>query len=337
MNAPSKVIITGGHELGGVASVASALAEGFNQLGIPSEIVPPRTVFSRIRDLRDPSVLKILSTTAVYASPLAKRAIAIAHGLPCADVSGWPTFSGVISSYKVANRSSAPLVAVSEYTAVHLQYLFAIRIAACIRNPLKPIYLEPLQPSRAERSYITYIGRLHPAKNIHHLLPAVCELLKDRPDLRACIIGKGEMLPQLQKIAEGNPGVEFVGAPDDAAVREYLRETRVFMSGNSVEGLGVTYLEALSQGCCVAMPASGGGVELALDRIGESVFLLPLSYDRTRVVEVLRNATRGRPAPISLTAYQPLEVARAYLKVDSEREQLSGGIADRSMEGIALT
>jgi glycosyltransferase involved in cell wall biosynthesis len=335
MNAPSKIIITGGREVGGVASVASALADGFNQLGIPSEVIPPGAIFSRLRDLRDPGILKLLSTTAVYASPLAKRAIGIAHGIPCADVSGWRTFSGVIGSYKLANRSQVPLVAVSEYTAVHLQYMFAIRIAACIRNPLKPLYLEPFQPSMAERRYITYIGRLHPAKNIHHLLPAVCDLLEDRPDLKACIIGTGEMLPYLKRIAAGNPRIEFAGSPDDSAVRDYLRQTRVFISGNSLEGLGVTYLEALSQGCCVAMPASGGGLELALDRIGESVFLLPLSYEREQVTRVLNGATLGKPTPISLTQYQPLEVARAYLKVDSEREHLSAGIADRSMESMA--
>src|SRR6516164_2974215 len=122
MNVPSKIIITGGREVGGVASVASALADGFNQLGIPSEVIPPRAIFSRLRDLRDPGILKILSTTAVFASPLAKRAIGIAHGIPAADVSGWPTFSGVIGSYILANRSRVPLVAISEYTAIHLQY-----------------------------------------------------------------------------------------------------------------------------------------------------------------------------------------------------------------------
>jgi glycosyltransferase involved in cell wall biosynthesis len=187
----------------------------------------------------------------------------------------------------------------------------------------------------AERSYITYIGRLHPAKNLHHLLPAVCDLLEDRPDLKACIVGEGEMFPHLQRIAGGNPRVEFAGPQRAPAVRDYLRKTRVFLSGNSLEGLGVTYLEALSQGCCVAMPASGGGLELALDRIGESIFLLPLSYDREQVTRVLSKATLGKPTPISLTQYQPLEVARAYLKVDSEREHLTAGIADRSMETIA--
>jgi glycosyltransferase involved in cell wall biosynthesis len=337
MNVPSKIIITGGREVGGVASVASALADGFNQLGIPSEVIPPRSIFSRLRDQRDPGILKLLSTTAVYGSPLAKRAIGIAHGIPCADVSGWTTFSGVIGSYKLANRSHIPLVAVSEYTGVHLQYMFGVRIAACIRNPLKALYLEPFQPSKTERSYITYIGRLHPAKNIHHLLPAVCDLLKERPDLKACIIGTGEMLPYLQKIAAGDPRIEFVGSPDDSAVRDYLRQTRVFISGNSLEGLGVTYLEALSQGCCVAMPASGGGLELALDSIGKSVFLLPLSYERAHVTRILSEATRGKPASMALTQYQPTEVAKAYLKVDAEREHLPAGIADRSIESIAQT
>src|SRR5260370_26741696 len=89
IEAPSKVLITGGQEVGGVGSFAEGLADGFAALGIPSEIIPPSHILSRWRDLRDAKVLKILSTTAVFAAPVARRAICIAHAVPRRESQRW--------------------------------------------------------------------------------------------------------------------------------------------------------------------------------------------------------------------------------------------------------
>lgn len=71
---PARVLITGGREIGGVASFADASRAGFRDLGVTAEIVSPLRIFARWRDLRDLRVLKILSTTAVFAAPFARRA-----------------------------------------------------------------------------------------------------------------------------------------------------------------------------------------------------------------------------------------------------------------------
>ncbi len=320
IDAPSKILITGGHEIGGVGSVAAGLADGFAALSIPTEVIRPSKILSRWRDLRDPKVLKILSTTAVFAAPFAKRVICVAHGLPCADVQGWRTMTGVIGSFKLANAAGAQLAAVSDYTAIHLQNLFNVKIDSVIRNPLKPLYLEPLNADAQERCYMTYVGRLHPAKNLHRLLPAMSDVLNERPDLRVCIIGDGPLRSQLEKSVGGNPRVEFKRSPDDIEVRDYLRQTKVFVSGNCTEGLGVTYLEALSQGCIVAMPASGGGLELALEQVGTSIQLLPISLERAAIAASLRRALDAKYNPVSLSAYEPKAVAAAYLNLDARRD-----------------
>jgi glycosyltransferase involved in cell wall biosynthesis len=331
---PLKVLITGGHEIGGVGSVAAGLAEGFISLGIPAEIVSPARILQHWRDLRDEKILKILSTTAVFAAPFARRAICIAHGIPCADVQGWTKCAGIIGSFKLANLCGAQVTAVSEYTAVHLQALFNVRMDAVVRNPLKPLFLAPPPETEQDRPYITYVGRLSPAKNIHRLLPAICDLLDERPDLRACIIGDGILKDFLVQSAANHPRVEFKGSPDDLSVRQWLRRTKVFVSGNGVEGLGVTYLEALSQGCVVAMPASGGGLELALDRIGANIQLLPLSLDRKQVLESLRKAAAIACDAMTFEAYEPRAVASAYLEVDRRRfEQPQAAACGRAVCG----
>jgi glycosyltransferase involved in cell wall biosynthesis len=320
---PGRVLITGGRELGGVSSFAEGLRAGFSELGIPAEIVLPSRMLSRWRELRDPRVLKILSTTAVFAAPFARRSICMAHGVPRADAQGFLKTMGILNSYKLANLApGAQLVAVSHYAAVTLRALFNIRIDAVVHNPVKPLYLEPnLEPDR-ERCYITYAGRLVAAKNLHRMIPAIRDLLDETPGLRACVIGEGPMRPLLEAMVEGDDRFEFKGAPADGQVRAWLRRTRVFLSGNEVEGFGITYLEAMTQGCVVVMPASGGGLEIALDKVGSSVQLLPLSWERSEVLAALRRALGAAWTPVNTESYTAKAAACRYLRADARFSSL---------------
>ncbi len=334
IEAPSKVLITGGQEVGGVGSFAEGLADGFAALGIPSEIIPPSRILSRWRDLRDAKVLKILSTTAVYAAPFARRAICMAHGIPRANQRGAWRMLAILGTWKLANAcSGTQLVSVSMYTAVHLEALFDVRSDGVILNPLKPLFLEPTEEREDQRCYITFAGRLDPCKNLHRLLPAIRDLLDQTQGLRVCIIGEGEQRTELENAVKEDPRIEFTGYVDDLSLRAWLRRTKVLVSGNETEGLGITYLEALSQGCAVAMPASGGGLEVALDQIGRSVHLLPLSLDRKEVTAVLHRALDSTSTPVSLSAYEAKSVAMAYLRVDS-RFSLIGKFAGYKIRRI---
>src|SRR5260370_18268639 len=145
MAIPEKILITGGREIGGIASFAEGLAEGVTAVGIPTEIVPPSRILSHWRELRDARVLKVLSTTAVYAAPFARRAICMAHGIPRANRRGGLRMLGILATWKLANVcSGTQLVSVSLYTAVHLEALFNLRSGAVIPNPSK--YALPAGP-----------------------------------------------------------------------------------------------------------------------------------------------------------------------------------------------
>ncbi len=317
MAIPEKVLITGGREVGGLMAFAAGLSEGLTALGIPSEVVSPGRIFKRLRDLRDPSVLKILSTTGVFAALFGRRVICVAHGFPRADAQGWAKLLAIIASLKLINRcSGARLVAVSHYAAIHLRTIFNLKVDAVIHNPLKPLFLETFDNSAQMRNYVTYVGRLHPAKNLHRLMPVIRDLLAETPGLRACFIGDGDQRAALQNAVNGDPGFEFKGSLDSAEVRDWLRRTRVFFSGCETEALGISYVEALSQGCAVVMPACGGGLEIALDQIGARVYLLPLSFNREQVTAVLRRALSSTQTQLSMAAYQGKAVAEAYLRVD---------------------
>jgi len=318
--APSKVLITGGHEVGGLRTFAEGLREGFTELGIPAEVITPSSILSRWRDLRDARVLKILSTTAVFAAPFARRAICVAHGFPRPDAQGWLKTLAILASFKLANLSSnCRLTAVSHYVAVHLQASYGLRVDAVIHNPLQSIFCEPWQSSEP-RNYLTYVGRLVAAKNLHRLLPVMQQLLDEYPDLRVCIIGDGPQRQELEALVQHDPRIEFAGTLNALAVRAYLRKTRVFVSGCETEALGLAYVEALSQGCAVAMPACGGGLEIAPTSIGAHIQLLPLSFEKQQTKETLATLLEINSKEMgtkTICAYRSDSVAHTYLFADT--------------------
>jgi len=72
----------------------------------------------------------------------------------------------------------------------------------------------------------------------------------------------------------------------------------------------------MTQGCIIAMPASGGGLEIAPDRVGGAVQLLPLSWDRAEVLATLRRALLQSWSPICTTNFTVSSVVDSYLQVD---------------------
>ncbi len=312
-----RVLLTGGREIGGLDAFARALAAGFAALGYPAEIVTPDSIAGRWGQLRDPSVLKILSTAAVFAAPFARRAICVAHGFPRPNAQGWMRTLGILGSLKLANHSpGCKLSAVSDYVAAHLRGVYGLRVDAVIRNPLRPIFLEPWDGDRrtdGARRYLTYAGRLLPAKNLHRLLPAMVRLLDEDTTLGICVIGDGPQRRELEASVAGDQRVEFTGNLEPAGLRARLRQTRVLVSGNEMEPFGIVYLEALSQGCAVAMPACGGGLEIAPELIGTQIHLLPLSFDPPALVEALRRANMAAARVVPMGAYGARGVAALYL------------------------
>jgi glycosyltransferase involved in cell wall biosynthesis len=325
---PSRVLITGGDPAGGLASFADSLAQGFRRIGICAEVVPPAAILARWSDLRNPDVLKILSTTAVFAAPFARRSLCVAHGFPRADVQGWPRLIAIVLSLRLAGRFSQ-LVAVSHYVAVHLGAIFNVNVHAVIHNPLHEVFFQP--PAAAGlRQLITFAGRLHPCKRLDRILPAVAEILDENPGLRACIIGEGRLRGALQAMAAHHPRIEFTGPLPREQVRARLGQTRVFISACETEALGIAYLEALSQGCVVAMPACGGGLEIAPEEIGRSIRLLPLSLNTTEIVRELRDALAFKglaPGIDAVNRYHPAAIAERYLEADRARRRSHPAIA----------
>lgn len=309
-----RVILSGGREVGGLQSFASNVGAGFDALDIPNEIIArPLDMLRRWKDLRDPSVLKIFSTWAIFLCPLARNAVGVAHGFPRIDAQGVLKFLAILSSFKIAQRS-ARLVAVSAYVQRHLAALFDIQCVAAVHNPL-PACCVPVPPAQVPRNLITYVGRLHPVKRVSEFLPAVIGVLDAHPELEAMVIGSGECEAALKRQANGHPRVHFIASMNSREVIDVLARTKVFFSGCDTEAFGISLLEAAVSGCNLVTTGSGGFVEVILDAVNKTAFLLSPSFTDDECRAALDAALAAPGLHLDAGAFLPEAIARKYLAV----------------------
>jgi glycosyltransferase involved in cell wall biosynthesis len=312
-----RVCLSGGREVGGLQSFATNVAAGFTALGIESEVVgKPLDMLRRWKDLRDPSVLKIFSTWAIFMCPFARNAIGVAHGFPRIDAQGTLKFLAILWSFRIAQRH-ARLVAVSAYVQRHLAGLFDIQCMAAVHNPL-PSCWEAQSTQRdmpSVRNLITYVGRLHPVKRVAEFLPAVIDALDADATLEAVIVGSGECETQLRLIANGHPRVRFVGSMPAGEVMAILAKTKVFFSGCDTEAFGISLLEAAVSGCNLVTIGSGGFVEVVLDTINKTTFLLSPNFTREACRVALTSALTAPNSAMAAAPFLPESIARQYLDV----------------------
>ncbi len=126
------------------------------------------------------------------------------------------------------------------------------------------------------------VARLHPRKGQLEVARALCLL---PPEQRARVVyqmvGAGEASYQQQvedACRAGGVRCEFLGALDDHALSAAYRRATVYAQASltlpqSVEGFGITFLEASFHGCPVAAYRSGGVDEAVRD--GETGLLVP--------------------------------------------------------------
>ncbi len=309
-----RVLLSGGREVGGLQSFATSVAAGFETIGIPADVVGrPLDMLRRWKQLRDPSVLKIFSTWAIFLCPIARNSIGVAHGFPRIDAQGTLKFLAILASFRLAQRH-ARLVAVSAYVQRHLAGLFNIQSRAAIHNPLPPGWQVDLS-AKSERNLITYVGRLHPVKRVAEFLPSVIELLDadTTGTLEAMIIGSGECRPELERIANGHPRVHFRGSMASPDVMQILARTKVFFSGCDTEAFGISLLEAVVSGCNLVTTASGGFVEVMIDEINNTTFLLPPNFSSSECRTALLSALSAPSHVVPAAPFMPDAIAQKYL------------------------
>jgi len=184
----------------------------------------------------------------------------VAHGIEV-----WRPFSFL---ERRAIRGARRVLCVSEFTRGQL--LENCRIpperAVILPNALDP-RLDTRTPvfAAGPSPVILTVSRLSAAdsyKGIDQLIAAMPAVREQVPLARLRIVGRGDGLPALQRLAQDlvlGDAVEFAGYVSDSELHGEFRRCRMFALPSQKEGFGLVYLEAMAHGR-PSLGARSGGV-----------------------------------------------------------------------------
>ncbi len=117
------------------------------------------------------------------------------------------------------------------------------------------IDMDKIKPNPAERPIdIVGVGALTPLKGYLLFPELINELKKDFPEIKACLIGKGEQNDAIQaKIKEYNleNNLELLGEVQHKDVFTYMQKSKILLHTSSYEGQSTVITEALACGLMV--------------------------------------------------------------------------------------
>lgn len=147
-----------------------------------------------------------------------------------------------------------------------------------------------------EKPTILYVGRIKKYKSVDVVIKAMPDILKNIPDARLAVVGAGDNLDELKKLAEdlgiaGN--VIFTGFVSMAEKVDWMRKSHIIVNPSPKEGWGLTNIEANACGT-VAVASDADGLRDSV-RDTETGLLFPYGDHKVlaeKVTGLLKNHER---------------------------------------------
>lgn len=115
------------------------------------------------------------------------------------------------------------------------------------------------------------VSHLSGFKRIDFLLEVFARVIQRNPDLRFAIVGDGEKMADLKRLAGElciTEYVDFCGRQSREELMDTYSRACLYLHGSIGEPFGMTALEALASGCPVVAHASGGPKEIVTQGTG---------------------------------------------------------------------
>lgn len=201
----------------------------------------------------------------IYKCPL----IATTHGSDTNTLFQRKEYDRIV---ELCNNTDA-IIAVSTSLKNRLQLSGIAKQVYVVLNGYQATGLKPDLNKKEKNSWIQ-VGHLIKIKHVDITIKAFCKFKKENPDAKLTIIGEGAERHNLEKLCEqmGVTDVFFLGQLDNASVLSELAKAEYFVMDSYPEGLGIAYLEALSQGC-ITIGCKSEGISDVIKN-GENGFLV---------------------------------------------------------------
>ena len=179
-----------------------------------------------------------------------------------------------------------------------------------LKNCEKPIDVEKKRAELGIKNNEFVIGNvanLYPVKGQIYLLKAAKKVIKEFPNTKFLLIGRGELEEKLKKEAQNlgiAPHIKFLGFRND--VKELLKIMDVFVLCSLSEGLPLSLIEAMASKVPVVCTNVGGIPEVIED--GINGFLVPVANSiilAEKIIYLLKNKTLSNN--FTLYGYQKIK------------------------------
>lgn len=128
-------------------------------------------------------------------------------------------------------------------------------------DSLKQFNIEP-------QKYIVSVSRLIRLKGIQYLIKAFKDLKDNNSiekDIKLVIVGDGEYLKELKKMAENRDDIVFTGNQSGQTLAELYANAKLFVQASETEGLSISLLEAMAYGLAILASEIPANKEAAAD------------------------------------------------------------------------
>ena len=196
----------------------------------------------------------------------------------------WSSMSHILFPLRKYINEADRVIAVSEAAAEFISRFLERKEICVIPNGVdvskfsQEEYPDPGLISQDTGDYpkIFSVGRLSFRKGFHLLIEAMPNILKERPDTRLFIAGKGYMMPFLKGLSNSfglNDNVSYLGYVSDEALPWLYRNCDVFAFPSiTSESFGITLIEAMAAGSPVVASRIGGVPEIVDDGVNGCLF-----------------------------------------------------------------
>lgn len=223
------------------------------------------------------------------------------HGFPTRDY-GYLRFNMVLKGTKLFSKYSDVVIANSSLTKMVNKEIYGIKNDLVINPGVSNNFLTSLKHNNQialteeRKPNILYTGRLVKAKKIDKLIEALKIVTSHFQGVKLLIIGDG---PEKENILESlrKSGIlyEYHGRLSQSEIANFYVQSRVFVSLNSHEPFGITYLEAILSGCNVVCSSTGGHVDFSPRFSGQFYYVKDIENPKSVAESIICALTNWKP------------------------------------------
>ncbi|GIW36925.1 MAG: hypothetical protein KatS3mg073_1070 [Meiothermus sp.] len=292
-----KVYITASQKTGGVKTFAQGLGAALSDLGYECIIVDSIRHMLRpeiLRDLRRKDVVLISSLGFGVLNLVARNSIFVLHGFPRLDDAGLFGFLKVALATKLFSSWATRVTAISQLTYLANASFFGIQSHRIIGNPFVPDPNTQAKDADPSIIRIAYVGRLVAVKRVEQVIKGFLLATERTPRLHLKIVGSGPAESKLRQIGN-HSRISFTGAVPNQVAKSIMQKSEIFISLAEGEPFGITFLEAIQEGCHIICPTTGGQLDWILDY--PQVTLVRNIFDAQEVCDAILKAAEELHKP----------------------------------------